>query len=566
MAGFAGRLRDLAHLPREQALSRLGYGLKRPVFALPFYRYSLPGLTATALAATPTDPWPGNAELGAAIVRGEFSFAGPTPTKPEPPWALGGTRPWWLAEPHGFAWLRDLRAAGGDAARRRARALVRAWVERHAAWSTPAWDPLATGRRLAHWLGCYEFFAASAEIEFRQRLLASIAQQAQHLCRVLPAGLAGAELIAALKGLIYAGVALPGGEAWRARGLEILRRELPRQVLSDGGHVERSPSRHLAVLRDLIDVRAALRRTGAHAHADGVPAALHAAIEAMAPALRMFQHGDGGLALFNGSVEEEGWQVELVLQRAGGPRRPLAEATDGGFQRMCAGRTVALIDAGAAPGRGLDRRAHAGTLGLEVSVGRERLIVSCGARPGDPAWERAQRATAAHSTLVVEDTNSSEILPGGGFGRAARIVHCRRAEAEGRTWLDLAHDGYARGFGLIHRRRLYLGADGSDLRGEDRLEPIRAQRRGGAFALRFHLHPTVRASVAQSGDTVLLRLPKGGGWQLRTTGAQVALEQSIYLGHPGQIRRSRQIVLSGAWTARGARVKWALRRLEPKRA
>ena len=105
----------------------------------------------------------------------------------------------------------------------------------------------------------------------------------------------------------------------------------------------------MAVLRDLIDVRAALNADGLQ-----VPEALHLAIDAMAPFLRLLQHGDGGLALFNDGSEEDGWRVDMVLQRAGGGKRPLMDAPQGGFQRLQAGRTILLIDAGEPPPPGYD--------------------------------------------------------------------------------------------------------------------------------------------------------------------------------------------------------------------
>ena len=111
---IAHRLRDFTYLPRDLALARLGYGLKRPVFALPIYRYSLTGATPTALRTTPPDPWPGDASLGAAIIQGVFTFAGRTVSGPRPLWTAAGVEPGWLAELHGFDWLRDLRAAGGN--------------------------------------------------------------------------------------------------------------------------------------------------------------------------------------------------------------------------------------------------------------------------------------------------------------------------------------------------------------------------------------------------------------------------------------------------------------------
>ncbi len=578
LAEATEHLRTLARLPTAQALARLAYDLKRPIFALPFYRLSLPGFTPLTLAVSPSDAWPGDARQGSDILQGSFDFAGRRITHSAPSWAPLGAEPAWLAELHGFAWLRDLRAVGGDGARRCARELVGGWLTAHESWTAAAWDPLATGRRLSHWLGCYDFFAASAEISFRHRLHRSMTRQAQHLGRVLPAGLAGADLIAALKGLIYAGVCLPDSTGWQEQGLAILSRELPRQILGDGVHAERNPARHMAVLRDLIDLRALLHKgevlagRGAagevHAGRRGVPAGLQAAVEAMAPALRMFRHGDGGLAAFNGGTEEEGWQVDMVLQRATGRARAQSQAPDGGFQRLFAGRTVVLVDAGAPPPPGLDGVAHAGTLSLEISIGRERMIVNCGARPGDPGWRQAQRTTAAHSTLIAGDTNSGELLETGGFGRRPRVRRCKRAETDGNLWLDMSHTGYQRPFGLRHRRRLFLAADGTDIRGEDRLQP-RGKTGGKSqacdFTIRFHLHPDVKASVAQGGDSALLRLAKGGGWQLRAAAVRVSLEPSVYLGRKGEIRRSQQIVLSGHAGPDGANVKWALRRIAPQR-
>jgi uncharacterized heparinase superfamily protein len=357
----------------------------------------------------------------------------------------------------------------------------------------------------------------------------------------------------------------------------MLRRELIRQVLADGGQIERNPSTHLAILRDLVDIRAALHKGEAKEGAERgdpgrrdraeAPVELHSAIEAMARTLRMFLHGDGSLALFNGATEGESWQIEMVLQRAGGRGRPRTEAMESGFQRMQAGRMVVLVDAGAAPPPGLDGQAHAGTLGLEVSIGRERLIVNCGTRPGDAAWHWAQRATAAHSTLVVDETNSSE-LQALGLGHRANILSCHREGSDGDIWLEASHDGYRGSFGVIHHRRLYLSANGVDLRGEDRLETQAStdgpDRAASGFALRFHFHPDVRANLAHSGDAILLRLAKGGGWRLRAEGAKARLEPSVYLGKGGEIRRCLQAVFSASLPPGGAAVQWALKRIDRK--
>ncbi|WP_119460601.1 heparinase II/III domain-containing protein [Rhodospirillaceae bacterium SYSU D60014] len=551
------RLRGLFALPPGLALKRTFYDLKAPLYRSRLYRFTLRARPTGSVHSTGPDPWPGNAARGSALTQGVFTFAGHTIQEPAPFWLPTGASPQWLAALHGFTWLRDLRAVGGDAGRRTARNLVGQWIEDNSRWSPLVWRPDIIGQRLAAWLAQYEFYGPSADAAFRGRFLVSAGQQAGHLARVLPAGLTGAALLIAVKGLIYAGLALPRGEVWLTRGRQLLERELPRQILADGGHIERSPSLHLAVLRHLVDLRAAFSTAGRPQ-----PAGLPIAIEGMAAMLRLFQHGDGGLPLFNDSNEEEGWQVEMALSRANAKPAEMMQAPQSGFQRLAANRAVLLVDSGAPPPPGFDTHAHAGTLSFEMSVGRERLIVNCGAHPGDGGWRLAQRSTAAHSTLVVADTNSSTILPEAGLARRPRSVTCRREEAEGNIWLDMSHDGYAESFGVIHRRRLFLAAAGDDVRGEDQLVAKGAAKggSGGALplAIRFHLHPQVQASVSQNGQTALLRLPSGTGWRMRAADHELSLAESIYLGQRGEIRRTQQIVIAS--TARDGSVKWALTR------
>ena len=96
VGGLAARLRDFVHLPGDVALARLSYGLKRPVFALPIYRYSLAGGGAMTLEVAPSDSWPGDAALGADIVKGSFCFDDRRITDPAPRWAPVGAAPEWL--------------------------------------------------------------------------------------------------------------------------------------------------------------------------------------------------------------------------------------------------------------------------------------------------------------------------------------------------------------------------------------------------------------------------------------------------------------------------------------
>jgi uncharacterized heparinase superfamily protein len=248
--------------------------------------------------------------------------------------------------------------------------------------------------------------------------------------------------------------------------------------------------------------------------------------------------------------------VDLVLTRSETKGRAPPAAAHSGFQRLQAGNSLIIVDAGRPPPAGFDEIAHAGTLSFELSQGRERLIVNCGAYRGPkPVWRRVTRATAAHSVLVVDDTNSIEIGADGRLGRAPSTVRCERAEDNGDQWMLATHDGYRERFGLNYARQLFLAADGDDLRGEDRL----TGRAGAPFAIRFHLHPSVQAALIRDATAVRLRLPSGAVWRLRAAGAELSLSESVYLGS-GELRKTQQVVLSGRVAGGGSSIRWAIRR------
>ena len=545
-ASQAGETPDLFTRFRRDAWRALAAG--------PLYRHTLLGPVPGDLRFRLNERWPGDPGRGGAILAGNIELAGEVVRNPMPVWFPAGAGPGWLAEWHGFGWLDDVIGVG-SAARDPARALVQSWLAENAAWHPLAWRSDVVATRVFAWIVHFEEIAGrEVDRTLRRAMLASIAAQVRHLARTAAWELAGAARLRALKGLIGGLAVLGGSEKRVARALRALERELPVQIQPDGGHRSRSPSVQLAVLRDLIDIRAALRI----AHLE-VPSAVQQAIERMAPMLRFFRHGDLRLALFNDSVEEDAVIVDLALARSETRGHPPMQAPHAGFQRLQAGQSLVLVDTGKPPARGFDEAAHAGTLSFELSHGRERIIVNCGGYRGSkPAWRRVARSSAAHSVLVVGDTNSTEIHPDGSLGRVPASVRCERAEEGGHQWIAASHDGYRPRFGLAYSRELYLAADGDDLRGEDKL----TGRAGVSFAVRFHLHPAVEASLIENGGGALLRLPSGAAWRLRAAGAQASLGESIYLGS-GDLRKTQQVVLSGMTGPSGATVRWALRR-EPK--
>lgn len=503
----------------------------------------------TELSVVPPNPWPGDAARGRAMATGVFAFSGDTVIAEGSIWDANASESWGT-QMHAFEWLRDLRAMGGDSARRLARLLTTEWLDRFQRRGDTAWRTDVMGARIANWIGFHDFFCASADDTFRSRLLASLARQARALARALPGEVSGAPLLIAIKGLLASGACIRRSETRFAHAERLLLRELARQILPDGCHAERCPMVHASVLGALVDIRAIYRAARIE-----MPEGIQHAIDRMAPALRFFRHADGGLALFNGSQDGDALLLDTILTQADARGRPMKRAPQGGFDRISLGRTVIIADTGGPAPTGFDRHAHAGIGSFEMSVGRERFIVNCGDRPGVGRWRSALAATAAHSTVTIADTNQMVLVEGGGVARRPKIVESRREDSPGGILLEIAHDGYA-GLGLTHQRRLYLSAGGEDFRGEDTI----VGEASHPFTIRFHFHPGVHASLAQNGRTALFRLGDGSGWRFRSDGEAITLEDSVYFGSGDAPRRTNTLLIAGVAGSGEITIRWAFHR------
>lgn len=534
----------------------VAHGVARVWFSGPFYPRTLKGRPPSQLLFVAEDPWPGESDRGKAILEGDYRFAGQTHAGGTFPWRPAGASPGWIAAMHGFEWLRDLQALGGDAARQLGREAIASWIETQPSWRRDSWAPDVTARRLIAWLTQVRFLFPETEDALARPFLDSLARQARHLRRTLPILPPGPERLRVVNALIHAGLCLGGSPRRLSRLIGSVVPEIDAQLDAAGGHLSRSPRILFETLQQAIAIRDLLKSDELN-----LPAGLDAEIGRMAPMVRFLRHADGGFALFHDTDEGAGWLTDVVLTRSNVRGQAPVSAPESGYQRVVAGRSLVLMDTAAPPtaASGFDRWCHAGPLSFELSIGKERFITNCGATVGaSQDWLAAQRSTAAHSTVTVDDQNAVALRPAGGTTGPGALVSAERREDNGHVVIDGMLHSYGALGDVTLSRQLYVAASGTDIRGEDVIEGTDTHR----IAVRFHLFPGVQASAVQGGDTVLLRTVGGEGWQVRVSGGVVSVQESVYLGQPGEQRRSEQVVISSGLGEGRTVVKWAISRVE----
>ena len=114
---------------------------------------------------------------------------------------------------------------------------------------------------------------------------------------------------------------------------------------------------------------------------------------------------------------------------------------------------------------------------------------------------------------------------------------------------------------MLHQRALKLAQDGNRLDGEDVFVASEGdlipQNIQDEFAVRFHLHPAVKANKLTDGHGAMLMLPNREVWNFDAYEDRVEIEESVYLSGSDGPRRAVQIVIYGR-ARRIPRVHWSL--------
>jgi uncharacterized heparinase superfamily protein len=558
----------LSVLIGRRAIHRLVGGLN----AHPLLRWRFGSTKTDRLVIAPQDLRTADATRASEIYAGRFAFAGKVVIcDRRSPFEMTPPSDEWAVNLLGFTWLRHLRAADSAITRANARSLIDEWINLQGGWHPVGWRLDVLSRRVVCWLSQAPFVLQDADARFYRRFIRSLSRQVRYLRRSLKQSRDGLPRLQALIALNYATLCIQGQSGNLRASVRRLIDELRAQILPDGGHISRNPGALIELLADLLPLRQLFS-----ARELQPPSALNNAIDRMMPMLRFFRHGDGNFAQFNGMGPTAVDLLATVLAYDDARGTPVSNAPHSGYQRIDAGQTVLLMDTGKPPPIALSQEAHAGCLSFELSWKQHRLVINCGLPAvNKETWRQVARATAAHSSVTLNDRSSCHFLEFGSFRRllfgtpivaGPHNVTVMREDTPADAVLRTSHDGYAGYFGIVHSRAIQLSADGRVLDGEDSFTPSTglaiATDVADEFAIRFHLHPAIKASRLSDGRGVILLLPDREVWTFATMGNPVEIEESVFLAGNDGPRRAVQIVIYGH-AREHPKIKWTFGHTPP---
>lgn len=422
---------------------------------------------------------------------------------------------------HGFGWLRHLDAARSVEAEDLARQLLLQWVATRRQHAPIAREPMVRVRRVLSWLSHANVALTSADAADYDAITAAIGDEVAGLAMAAPAWPHGPATLLARVALIEACLCTRKPEAERRRFEQHLLRECEGQILADGGHISRNPAVVIELLLDLVPLRQLYIAT-----ATSPPPELGSAIERMRLFLASMRHGDGTMARFHGMAATPLDEVATLLAQTP-VQSGSCHCAPSGYARLEAGKAVVIVDTG-------------GLLSLEMSAGGMPLIVNRGGGRDDGPLGIADQSTLG---LGLTQPAPKPIPIAARFDADAGMVSAE-------------HAGYRAGCGLVHRRTVTLAADGRRLDGVDLLAGEgTAAKRDFAAAVRFHLHPSVRAEQDAAGR-VTVTAANGMRWMFAAEAGVVAVEASTFYATCTGPKPALQIVVHARMPAT-PEIRWS---------
>ena len=539
-------LRQLAHRARFLALRRLyTLGPRRPLA-----RARIDAARMEPVAALPRVPddvlWPEGrdavARRAADFARGRFAYLNREADFSDGiRWRDAGASPLWLYQLHYLGAVADLAATGRI---EDARHVLASWrVAHESRWDPTSWHPYPSSLRFVNL--CVAASRAGGFEALGPGATRLAAVHAAYLLRHVERDVRGNHILENARALCWAGRCFRGGVADRCEraARAILEEEIPEQVFPDGGHFEMSPMYHCIVMRDLLEVRALLGDQDPVVRRCVAPA-----VRSMGAFLADVLCPDGDIPLIGDSARGFGPPPGTLLDLAGTPRREwtgLRSFSDTGLHVLRGpGGMWAIVDAGPTCPPYLPAHGQADVLTLEVWDGESCIVADPGVHDytgPDRAWGRSSRA---HSTLTVDNRDTSEVYGSFRVGGRARVVSVAATEN--------GVSATVRPFGIAATLRRSVRLEDGGLVVEDGATCAA----GGRVRSRLHLHPGVRSATCDaSGASVRLDTPTGQ--ILVEASAGMGVEEGRRSGEFGHVERTRILVQDVPGD--GSAVRWRLR-------
>ncbi|MDC3156805.1 heparinase II/III-family protein, partial [Pelagibacteraceae bacterium] len=279
----------------------------------------------------------------------------------------------------------------------------------------------------------------------------------------------------------------------------------------------------------------------------------------MTSILNEYFHSDGTMPLFNGSNNIYTKTIYRSLNKENYLRKRDFLNIHNGIAFYSDKNKKVFFDV-VQPNKDLiSSNLSAGTLSLELSGFGEKILTNCGASESFGKNPEYLRYSAAHSTIILQNTNISEIKVGTPHVKFPQSVVFRKETNPEQEILEGSHNGYFRKFSKIIKRKLIIYKNRNKLEGEDNFISNKATNDRLIYHIRFHLADGMILNFTNNKKNIIIKTRLNNIWLFKSD-SELIIEDSILVDN-NVTKPTKQIVIKGILSDKKIIKKWSLEKI-----
>jgi len=438
---------------------------------------------------------------------------------------------------HSFDWLNIAKKMGGAENVSRAKNHIFNWYEKKYYKILFTMETILICKRFINIIYNYDFFALTASESDKHKINKIIIEHFVLINFEINKKHYSEIRIEELKALILGSLIYKKNID---KNLYLLTRLLTTQIDQNGFHKSYNSLQQAEFLNNLHEIKNIILF-----FKEMTPKELSYQIINMSSVLMNFLHKDGTLALFNGSNNFYNKEInQLIRQETDIKSKEFYEINNGISSYTDKNKKI-FMDVILPTNYLVNNNLHASTLSFELSCFNEKIITNCGSvekRIGQkPEY---LRYSAAHSTIILNNTNITELVVKKSYKRAPKNIHFNSEKNEKYTTWNASHDGYSKNFNKIIKRKFIISNKENEVFGEDSIIPTKIKSKKTNYSIRFHLMPYCNCLLTNDKKSIIIKTKLNQTWIFKSN-SLISLENSIYIGNGKRVEQNKQIVING---------------------
>jgi len=259
--------------------------------------------------------------------------------------------------------------------------------------------------------------------------------------------------------------------------------------------------------------------------------------------LNEYFHVDGSMPLFNGSNNNYTKIIYESLNKEEYLKSRSFSNTKNGLAFYSDKNKKLFFDVVQPNKNRISSNLNAGTLSFEFSCLGEKIITNCGASESLGKNPEYLKYSAAHSTIILQNTNISEIKENNPHIKYPQSVTFEKNIINKNIVLEGSHNGYQNKFNKIIKRKLEIIYDKNKLLGEDSILSNKLITKRLIYHIRFHLDPYITYNFTNNKKNLILKTKLKNMWLFKSD-VELNVEDSILVDNNVTLP-TKQIVIKG---------------------